>query len=167
MQKAGIKLTEKVILKSIWKYIVGLPAAVIIILVFIMSPYGKTLILKINRAKWEEQNISHYRFKLDIICLCPFQDSIPMTIEVRDGQIISVKDINGMDLDKHDLKVFERAGTIERLFDIAKGSISKAFSASVSYNAEMGFPDSIESDWDENVYDDEITYKVSEFEVLP
>jgi len=154
-------------LKSTWKYIVGLLAAVVIIFVSIMSPLGKALILNFNRSQWEGQNITHYRFKLDIICLCPFQDSIPMTIEVRGGQIVSVKDINGMDLDKHDLKVFERAGTIERLFDIAKGSISKAFSASVSYNAEMGFPDSIESDWDENVYDDEITYKVSEFEVLP
>lgn len=126
-------------MKSTWKYIVGLLAAVVIIFVSIMSPLRKALILNFNRSKWEGQNITHYRFKLDIICLCPFQDSIPMTIEVRGGQIVSVKDINGMDLDKHDLKVFERAGTIERLFDIAKEIISKAFSASVSYNAEMGF----------------------------
>ena len=90
-----------------------------------------------------------------------------MTIEVRDGQITSVKDVNGMDLDRHDLKVFERAGTVEKMFDITQEGISKAFWADVSYDAKLGFPQNIELDWDKNVKDDESTYKVSEFEVLP
>ena len=50
-----------------------------------------------NLALWQKQNINHYRFQLSILCFCPYAGQMPLTIEVSDGQAISIETADGSD----------------------------------------------------------------------
>ncbi len=124
--------------------------------------------LQSNREKWDSQAVSHYRFNLSIGCFCPYHEIMPLTIEVKDGQVVSMTDVNGQTVREEFRANFEEAATIERLFAIVEEAASGgADEVKVEYDAAYGFPSSISIDYIKEAMDDEISYHILNFEVLP
>lgn len=120
-----------------------------------------------NRSLWESQAIQHYRFNLTVGCFCPWNALMPLTIEVKNGEIISMVASNGGDITPY-LDTFRADATIESLFDLVDSAISKrVYSLVVQYDPKYGFPASIVIDPSHMIMDDETGYYVTNFEVLP
>ena len=150
------------------KYISIVIVMLIILGIIFIPPFAQKIRLQVNREKWESQNITHYRFDLNIGCFCPiFWGKMPVTVEVKEGEIISMVDGNGFPLDESFSKEIEDTGTIENMFELIQKGISDAFSVGISYDSKYGFPVSIEFDWDRRIVDDESTYEITNFEILP
>ncbi len=140
---------------------------VILTLTLVLSACGAKSELASNMDKWNKQGPTHYRFQLTISCFCPFMDVIPVTVEVQNGQIVSLTDVNGQPLADNFRATFEEAATIEGLFAIAAENIANADKVEIVYDAQYGFPTSIIVDRIKLAVDDEISYYVEAFEVLP
>ena len=125
-----------------------------------------------NRQKWEAKNITHYRFNLAIGCFCAFSDKMPLSIEIQDGQVVSMVDNQGQPVTEFK-ETFDQYNSIEKLFatlDAAENAATEnggADKVTVTYNAEFGYPESVYIDYIEMATDDEIGFTVSEFESLP
>ena len=71
-----------------------------------------------NQQKWQDANITHYRFELSIGCFCVFRDQMPLTVEVRDGQIVHMAAVDGtlvLDTDQN-YEFYAPHATIDLLF---------------------------------------------------
>jgi hypothetical protein len=138
----------------------------IILLALVLSACGAKSDLTSNREKWDNQKITHYRFNLTIACFCPFREVMPVTVEVKDGQIVSMLDAQGKPLDENFRATFEQAGTIEALFAVAEENLANADKVEITYDGTYGFPASIVVDRIKQAVDDEISYYAENFEVL-
>ncbi len=138
----------------------------ILILALTLSACGTKSELGANRDKWNSLSVTNYRYELRISCFCPFMDIMPVSVEVKDGKVVSLTDVNGQPLREEFLETFGKAATIEGLFAIAEESLSNADKAEVTYDARYGFPASIVVDQIEMAIDDEISYYVGAFKVL-
>ena len=139
---------------------------VLIALTLALSACGAKSELGKQQAKWDSQGVTHYRFKLDISCFCAFRSLTPVSVEVQDGKVISMLDVNGDELNPDFRSTFEEAGTIEGLFALTADALANADHVNVTYDATRGFPTSVEVDWIELAADDEMYYYITEFEVL-
>jgi len=120
-----------------------------------------------NRALWESQNISHYRFQLHVGCFCAFMDLMPLSVEVRDGQVVSLFDSSGQPIPADRLEMLERYTGIDKLFELVAQAIDgKADEVSVTYDPTYGFPSQVSIDYIKLAVDDELGLQVSNFEVL-
>ena len=138
----------------------------LLVLALTLSACGGKSELGKNRDKWDSAGVTHYRFELTISCFCPFMDIMPVVAEVKDGQIVSLTDVNGQPLSENFRDTFERAATVEGLFAVAEDSLSNADQVEVTYDAKYGFPASIVVDQIKLAIDDEIAYYVGAFKVL-
>ena len=127
--------------------------------------------LERNHQTWEGAGISRYRFKLFLSCFCPFNEQMPLTIEVQDGEVISMATVNGSPVaaDDPQREYFDRFGTFDRLFaELEKAMAGKeAGEIIVKYDAKLGFPVEASIDYIKMAVDDELSITVSEFEQLP
>lgn len=122
--------------------------------------------LAANRQKWEAQHINHYRFHLLISCFCAFRDKMPLTIEIKDGQVVSMLDNQGQSLAAF-ADAFETYNSIGKLFGILDSALNGgADKVTVEYNADYGYPQSISIDYVEQAMDDEMGFTINEFEIL-
>ena len=119
------------------------------------------------RQKWQEANITHYRFRLNIQCICLASQYAPL-IEVQNGEIVSMKLAEGSDVEEYSLQEVRDMGTIDKLFDLVEGVLRTrdADVFSVKYEETYGFP-SYYRDWDIDAIDDESRVFVLDFEILP
>lgn len=136
-------------------------------LMLMLSACNGTSELSQNHKKWNEAGIRNYTFDLVVSCFCPFADIMPVAVEVKDGQVVSMTDVNGNALDEKFVQYFEEAASMDRLFDIAKTSLSKADEVQITYDAQYGFPAAINADFIKMAMDDEISYYVNNFRPLP
>jgi len=123
-----------------------------------------------NQSKWQDANISHYRFELTVGCFCPFRSQMPMTVEVQNGEIVSMVDVNGQAVSADDpmSEFIVKYATIDRLFsELESDSVQQADKLTVSYDPAYGFPSEISIDFIELAMDDELYLSVSAFEPLP
>jgi hypothetical protein len=123
-----------------------------------------------NQKKWNDANITHYRFELSIGCFCAFHDQMPLTVEVQNGESVSITNSSGTVVTKTDpsFENFSRYATIDRLFTELKADQGgKADEVTVKYDATYGFPTDINIDFIKNAVDDELSLNVSAFEKLP
>lgn len=123
--------------------------------------------LEQNQAKWLEQDIRDYRFDLTIGSLWwPGADLMPLTIDVKNGEAVSVKNQKGQDETSY-LETFLNSATIDSLFEVIQSAQdSGANDIKVTYDPEFGFPKIISVDYEKIAIDDEIGYYVENFEVL-
>lgn len=145
-------------------------AALIYVLAAGMPGSAQTRQLDANLQKWQAQGISHYRMKVNIGCFCPFFDRMPVTVEVRDGQVLAVTDSQGQPVAADDpIRSFgnERLMTIDGVFDYAREAMKTADKTEVTYDAALGHPSQLIIDRIEMAIDDEMSVLISEFEVLP
>ena len=121
-----------------------------------------------NKEKWQDANISHYRYNLHISCFCIFVENMPLVIEVQDGEVVSMEFHNGKEIDPSLLELFNKYATIDRLFaELEAGLNGAADKVTVEYDETYGFPTKAEIDVEEMAIDDELYLTISDFEVLP
>jgi len=123
-----------------------------------------------NQQKWQDANITHYRFELSIGCFCVFRDQMPLTIEVRDGQIVHMAAVDGtlvLDTDQN-YEFYAPHATIDLLFAEIEAAVNDgADSVTVTYDPTYGFPTEIAIDYSQEIADEEMYYSISGFEALP
>jgi len=126
------------------------------------------------RDKWQSADVSHYKFELFISCFCVFNEDMPLLIEVKDGQIVSMEFKSGKEIDPQLMELFKRYETIDKLFDGIESGFDfegddqgPADKVTVEYDATYGFPTKIDIDFIEQAIDDELYLSISGFEALP
>lgn len=122
-----------------------------------------------NLDRWQNANITHYRFSLFVGCFCPFQNVMPLGIEVQDGEVVSMAYSDGTPVSAHDpqLEFLSRYATIDRIFSELKADLNGgADEVTVKYNDPYGFPEQVNIDRIKLAIDDELGLTVSDFEVL-
>ena len=121
-----------------------------------------------NKEKWQDANISHYRYHLNISCFCAFVENMPLIVEVQDGKVISMEYQNGNEIDPSLLELFEKYATIDRVFtEVEAGLNGAADSVVVKYDPTYGFPTDVTIDIEQQAADDEVYLTLSNFEQLP
>ncbi|MCI0553807.1 MAG: DUF6174 domain-containing protein [Anaerolineae bacterium] len=120
-----------------------------------------------NQQKWQDANISHYRYHLAISCFCVFSQDMPLIIEVQDGQVVSMEYSSGNEIDAGSREYFQRFETIDKVFEQLQKDIGgEADEVVVTYNATYGFPEEVKIDYVLEATDDEIWLTISDFEPL-
>ena len=123
-----------------------------------------------NLKKWQDADVAHYQFDLFIGCFCPFRDMMPLTIEVQNGEVVSITQQDGTAVAENDpsYTYFVEVATVDRLFEKLDSNLNGgADEVLVTYDATYGFPVTISIDQIKEAIDDEIAYQVANFEVLP
>ena len=122
-----------------------------------------------NIKKWGDVGLTHYRFKLSLLCFCVFTDQMPLTVEVKDGEVVSVTNQTGeMVLLSDDLyQYYEPYLTIDRLFSELSVVLSgEADEVLVTYDSANGYPVNITIDYIKEAIDDELYIQISDLEAL-
>lgn len=121
-----------------------------------------------NLAKWRAADVSHYRFDLVIGCFCPFYQDMPLTIEVMDGEVVSITRADGTLVETSDpnYQYYERYASIDHLFAELESEMSTAEEITVIYDPLYGFPAEVAIDQIKLAMDDELSLSVANFETL-
>ncbi|HUG34368.1 MAG TPA: DUF6174 domain-containing protein [Anaerolineales bacterium] len=124
-----------------------------------------------ERQTWEDANISQYRFELTLSCFCAFRDHMPLTIEVRDGKVVSITRADGQAVTPEDpnYEFYLTYGTIDDLFTRIESAKAdpEAGEVTVTYDPTLGYPADASIDYILLAADDEMYFTVSGFETLP
>ncbi|MEW5830116.1 MAG: DUF6174 domain-containing protein [Chloroflexota bacterium] len=123
-----------------------------------------------QRAAWDGQAVTHYRFTVAVLCFCPFAN-VPVTYEVLDGQVVNASvgpevDLGGGTLEQVTSMTAE-FDTVEKLFAYVERALNEADKVEVTYDASYGFPSQVSVDWIELAVDDELAFTITGFEALP
>ena len=122
-----------------------------------------------NQSKWQDANVTHYRFQLSVGCFCLFRSQMPLTVEVKDGEVVSMTRPDGTTVNSTDpsYDIFESYATIDRVFlKLEADQTGDADEVIVTFDSTYGFPANVAVDNIKEAIDDEISYQVSNFEVL-
>lgn len=121
-----------------------------------------------NQGKWQDANISHYRYNLSISCFCVFTQDMPLVIEVKDGKVVSMEFQSGKEIDQSLLELFNKYATIDRVFAELKADLNGAADEVIAkYDPTHGFPTEVTIDVNKQATDDELYLTLSNFEKLP
>ena len=123
-----------------------------------------------NQSKWQDANIAHYRFELNVGCFCAFRSQMPVTVEVQNGKIDSIvtPDGNVMAPDDPNYEYIARYATVDRLFsELESDPIRDAAELTVTYDSSYGIPSEIFIDFIKDAVDDELYLSASALEPLP
>jgi len=121
-----------------------------------------------NQAKWQDADISHYRYDLSISCFCVFSQDMPLNVEVQDGKVVSMRYKSGKEIDPSLLELFEKYATIDRTFAELKADLNGAADEVIAkYDPTHGFPTEVTIDVEKQATDDELYLSLSNFEKLP
>jgi hypothetical protein len=110
-------------------------------------------------ARWQAAGLTSYDFDLQVSCFCVAAELGPVTISVRNGQVLSVvRADSGTTVDS---LYFQQYLTIDRMFATTRGFIDgKPAAFQASYDSNLGYPTLIALDGKANVADDEVSYGV-------
>lgn len=125
--------------------------------------------LEQNRQAWQNAGITHYNFSLNVGCFCAFRDQMPLTIEVQNGEVVSMTYSDGTLVPATDpsYETFSKYATIDRIFsELEAGLSGDAEEVTVTYDSVHGFPNNIYFDFILAAADDELSITVADFEVL-
>jgi hypothetical protein len=129
---------------------------------------GNPSALKRNQQKWQDANVSHYRFSLFVGCFCVFSQDMPLNIEVQNGKVVSMEYQSGKAIDESSREVFRRYETIDQIFgELEKDLNGEADEVTVAYDLVYGYPAQVNIDFVKDATDDEIALNISAFEKLP
>jgi hypothetical protein len=123
-----------------------------------------------NQSKWQDAGFTHYRFQLSVGCFCLFRSQMPLTVEVQDGEVVSIIDVNGeaFPLDDPMSDLVTKHATIDRIFsELGSDPVQGADNLTISFDPTYGFPVEVAIDYIELAADDELYISVSAFEPLP
>lgn len=123
-----------------------------------------------NQSKWQDAGITHYRFQLSVSCFCLFRSQMPLTVEVKDGEIVSMTDVTGeaFPMDDPMSELVMKHATIDRLFsELGSDPVQAADRLTMSFDLTYGFPVEVAIDYIKLAADDELYLLVAGFEPLP
>ena len=111
------------------------------------------------QARWAVAALNDYSFRLSIGCFCGYAGQY--SIEVHDGEVVSIESIDepypGGSLDPARL-------TVDDLFEVLSRAVDNgADEILAEYDAELGYPRSINIDYYRDAVDDEISYNLIAF----
>lgn len=144
---------------------------ILLLLAFILTAcsFGARSELDKNRQVWQNSGITHYRLALNVGCFCAFRDQMPITVEVQNGEVISMTYPDGTLIATTDpnYETFSKHATIDRIFsELEAGLKGDADEVTVTYDSVHGFPNNIYFDYIKAAMDDELSLSISNFEVL-
>jgi hypothetical protein len=117
----------------------GIAAVLMVAVTGCSSPY-KTIQsqLRENQRVWQDQDVSDYRYRLQIGCFCPQEITQPVVIEVRDGNAVSITYADsGLAASNG---IFQGYDTVGELFAVVQDAIDgKADEITVSYDVAAGY----------------------------
>ena len=115
----------------------------------------------LNYRKWKSLSISNYQIVEKINCgECVGYGGLPHQLTVVNNVTLSIKDEKGVAITKSNT-LFR---TIEGLFEFTETSLKNEFAgASIKYNAQYGYPESVYFDFRAEFIDDELGYAVIKF----
>lgn len=123
-----------------------------------------------NRTLWQEQGIENYSFEFSKLCYCGGLFN-PATIVVKADTIHSVLDPETgeplRDPQTGELVLLNYQNsfhTIDDLFDVIENAREKADELDIEYNQEFGYPEYISIDYIKEAIDDEVSYRVENFQ---
>ncbi|WP_278312583.1 DUF6174 domain-containing protein [Lolliginicoccus levis] len=125
------------------------------------TPPGEPTTIEQARALWAERRPDNYQYTLSTSCYCPAEMIAPRTITVE-GDTATVID---PPWDER-WSIHPRDTTIDVLLDSLEEVIATADSVEVTFDAERGFPVSVEIDSSKNALDDEMAYTITLFEPI-
>lgn len=146
----------------------------LLVMAFLLSACGAAVsagsgsALDQNRAKWEAQNINHYRYTLVVTCFCIFAGA-EVTYEVQNGQVVNqtVQPHPDRQIDTAEIEEFyQQYNTIEKVFDFLEQASNEADEVTVEYDATYGYPTEISVDNIKEAIDDELYLSLKNLEVL-
>ncbi|MCZ6867419.1 MAG: DUF6174 domain-containing protein [Chloroflexi bacterium] len=108
-----------------------------------------------NRQIWESQGLTDYRMAFQWFCFCVPEYVAPVVVSVRDTNTIDGVTFSetGAPVDPSS---FDRYETVDGLFDLIQAAIDQnAFSISVEYDPELGYPAGASIDYQRLVIDEE------------
>jgi hypothetical protein len=141
---------------------------IFIVLALAACSAGNQSEIERNKEKWQDANITHYRYNLTLGCFCVFSQDMPLVIEVMDGNVVSMEYKNGNPIDTTNRELFERFSTIDRIFSELEADLAGAADeVTVTYDPTYGFPVEVSIDYVKEATDDELYLTISDFEVLP
>ena len=123
-----------------------------------------------NQQKWQNANIAHYQFQLNIGCFCATRDQMPVTVEVQDGKVVSMINANGdvLDATNPTTELIQKYATIDAIFaELNTNEVKNADQVTVTYDATYGFPSDVSVDFSQQMADEELYLNVSGFAALP
>jgi len=140
-----------------------------VVLAFAACSMGNQTEIERNKEKWQDANVSHYRFNLNISCFCAFRQDMPLVIEVMDGKVVSMEYQTGNEIDAANRELFERYATIDRIFSELEADLAGAADevTIAAFDATYGFPVEVTIDFVKEAADDELYLTVAGFEALP
>jgi hypothetical protein len=116
-----------------------------------------------HRALWDDLGATHYRMVQQVTCYCRHPHLV--SIEVRDGQIVSVRDVWSGEEVAEPLPRNYR--TIEEIFDLLADAIERsAYSLSVTYSPDVGAPLNLYINYSRAIVDEEIGYEITDLGII-
>jgi hypothetical protein len=166
MGKSNGKVPGKITRASVSK---SLFSILLLTMVILASSCGSPANSELERNEklWQSQNLTSYNFTLERQCFCPEDWRGPVSIQVRNGEVVSTTYVsNGQTVDA---EKFGDVDTIEELFDVIRDAYEgkntfdqKAETVNVTYHSEMGYPLTILIDISTMIADEEQGYTVEE-----
>ncbi len=125
-------------------------------------------------ATWTEQKQNNYAFQYDMRCFCALAPSAEIIVRSDSVyQILNPETGDSLFFQTSE-NMFQYVGdvypdlyyTIDGFFDIINRARKEADNVEVNYNDEIGFPESIQIDYDKNAIDDEVGHSISNYRPL-
>lgn len=120
--------------------------------------------------QWKSAYINHYTYQLRIDCFCPFS-GIPVDVEVRSGEAISIKNATTGEAVTHHF--FTSYNTIDRIFNEIQRELEthaehvpNEMVISAEFDPMYGFPTRFEINYTSPGNDADITYTIKNFKIL-
>ncbi|RWX43416.1 hypothetical protein H206_03122 [Candidatus Electrothrix aarhusensis] len=111
-----------------------------------------------NRILWKNANLSNYTYTYKRMCFCPQEEDIVVTVQYGNVTAASYYPSHNPVLPERLDGLF----TVEELFQVIQKAITNEVAQlDVTYNAELGYPESIFIDVDKQMIDEEMTHLVS------
>lgn len=129
------------------------------------GPSDPQMLLDQNAALWDRTGPASYQYTITRLCNCADPLTQPVTIVVRDRVVETRNYLSGTPVEPQYDQLFT---SVPGLFDLIRTAITApAAGLGVRYHDTLGYPESIQIDWVAGVADDEVSYRISDFERLP
>lgn len=118
--------------------------------------------LNLSKALWSQHGIEDYQITSRLFCFCIINHDIVNLVD--NGELVSAFYAGSGSPIPADQ--FEYQKSVDDYFDLIQEAINEdAFSIDVSYDSTYGYPVDISIDYDQNIADEEVGYRLSSFEI--
>lgn len=113
-----------------------------------------------NRARWAEVRTPEYSYAVERLCFCGFA-AMPVRVTVAEGVVTDRTFVGSGEPVPEELG--ELFPSVDGLFDVLLDAIERdAYELEVTYDADTGVPLDIAIDYEFNVRDEELGFRVTE-----